>query len=246
MTWSIASCWMDGRCRCRCRCAADSLLILLSRRMWGLGESWLCSERRRRSERVVAVSSPPDVSRKVPLLLHQQDGRSAQPLDRWTQVTRHPPPLHRPPPPPLLIILIIILHRFPMLSKVDASNYRSLGERNKPLVIAVLRGKARPAGQEAAAEAEEDDSFESIPINIEFLQTVRGLAREQEDDFGFGYINGKQWEQFVVKFGISTRVLPRLLLIDMDKEHYLPVPVDVKGHHGFSEYLGKVKSGEIK
>ena len=133
-----------------------------------------------------------------------------------------------------------------MLSKVDASNYRALGERNKPLVIAVLRGKARPAGQEGQAEGEEDDSFESIPINIEFLQTVRGLARELEDDFGFGYLNGKQWEQFVVKFGISTRVLPRLLIIDVQKEHFLPVPVDVKGHHGFSEYLGKVKSGEIK
>jgi hypothetical protein len=30
------------------------------------------------------------------------------------------------------------------------------------------------------------------------------------------------------RYGISTRVLPRLLIMDLDREYYLPVPVDIK------------------
>jgi hypothetical protein len=30
------------------------------------------------------------------------------------------------------------------------------------------------------------------------------------------------------RYGISTRVLPRLLIMDIEKEYYLPVPVDIK------------------
>jgi len=33
------------------------------------------------------------------------------------------------------------------------------------------------------------------------------LTCELQDDFGFGYIDGKQWEQFVVKFS-APRSLP--------------------------------------
>lgn len=60
------------------------------------------------------------------------------------------------------------------------------------------------------------------------------------------FIDGKAWQPFVTKYGISTRVLPRLLIMDVKTEHYLPVPVDVKGHHSICEFLEKVNSGEVK
>jgi len=131
-------------------------------------------------------------------------------------------------------------HRFIMMPKITAQTYRALGERGKPLVIVILRG-ARKRNDDV-----EPPPFEKVPINAEYLAAMRNVAREAEDDYGFGYLDGKQWEQFVVKYGISTRVLPRLLIMDLDREYYLPVPVDIKGHEPTMEYLRKVKSGEVK
>ena len=34
--------------------------------------------------------------------------------------------------------------------------------------------------------------------------------------------------------------------MDLSKEYYLPVPVDVKGHTPTMEFLAKVKSGEVQ
>ena len=131
-------------------------------------------------------------------------------------------------------------HRFIMMPKISASNYRALGERGKPMVIVILRG-ARKKNADG-----ELTPFEKIPINAEYLAAMKGVAREMEDDFGFGYLDGKEWEAFVTKYGITTRVLPRLLLMDLDREYYLPVPVDIKGHEQTVEYLKKVKTGEVK
>lgn len=131
-------------------------------------------------------------------------------------------------------------HRFIMMPKITASNYRALGDRGKPLVIVILRGsRKKNADGETAA-------FEKVPINAEYLSAMKGVAKDMEDDYAFGYLDGKEWEQFVVKYGISTRVLPRLLIMDLAKEYYLPVPVDVKGHEPTLEFLAKVKSGEKK
>mmetsp|Transcript_5010 Transcript_5010/g.9975 ORF Transcript_5010/g.9975 Transcript_5010/m.9975 type:complete len:189 (+) Transcript_5010:101-667(+) len=138
-----------------------------------------------------------------------------------------------------------------MLPKIDVSNYRDIGDRDKPLVIAVMRGRAQaPASAPDAAQAyekqEEEEPFETIPINAEFLSAIKGVAKEKEDDFAFGYLDGKRWQQFVTKYGISTRVLPRLLIMDVATEYYLPVPVDVKGHRATVDFLEKVQSGEVK
>jgi len=131
-------------------------------------------------------------------------------------------------------------HRFTMMPKITSKNYKALGDRGKPLVIVILRGakKKTPDGELPA--------FEKIPINAEYLATMKGVAKDIEDDFAFGYLDGKEWEMFVVKYGITTRVLPRLLIMDLAKEYFLPVPVDIKGHEPTSEYLAKVKSGEVK
>jgi len=116
----------------------------------------------------------------------------------------------------------IVGHRFIMMPQITSQNYKALGERGKPLVIVILRGARK------RSEDEEPPPFEKVPINAEYLAAMKTVAREAEDDFGFGYIDGKQWEQFVLKYGISTRVLPRLLIMDIEKEYYLPVP----GHKG--------------
>ena len=131
-------------------------------------------------------------------------------------------------------------HRFIMMPKISAGNYRALGERGKPMVIVVLRG-ARKKNADG-----ELTPFEKIPINAEYLAAMKGVARDMEDDYGFGYLDGKEWEAFVTKYGITTRVLPRLLLMDLDREYYLPVPVDIKGHEQTVEYLKKVRDGEVR
>jgi hypothetical protein len=40
------------------------------------------------------------------------------------------------------------------------------------------------------------------------------LMCEMQDDFGFGYIDGKQWEQFVLKFSAPPSPPNRFLLLD--------------------------------
>merc|ERR1712127_563764 len=127
-----------------------------------------------------------------------------------------------------------------MMPKITAGNYRALGERGKPMVIVVLRG-ARKKNDDGELKP-----FEKIPINAEYLAAMKGVARDMEDDYGFGYLDGKEWEAFVTKYGITTRVLPRLLMMDLDREYYLPVPVDIKGHEQTVEYLKKVKTGEVR
>jgi len=131
-------------------------------------------------------------------------------------------------------------HRFIMMPKITPANYRALGERGKPLVMVLLRG-AKKTGDDGTMQP-----FEKIPINAEYLASMKAIAKELEDDFGFGYLDGKEWQKFITKYGASTRVLPRLLIMDSEKDYYLPVPVDVKGHDSTMEYLGKAKRGEIR
>jgi hypothetical protein len=45
----------------------------------------------------------------------------------------------------------------------------------------------------------------------------------------FRYLNGKRWHKFIEQYGMSQRVLPRMLIVDAPTEYFLPVPVDVKG-----------------
>ena len=113
-------------------------------------------------------------------------------------------------------------HRFIMMPKITPANYRALGERGKPLVMVLLRG-AKKTGDDGTMQP-----FEKIPINAEYLASMKAIAKELEDDFGFGYLDGKEWQKFITKYGASTRVLPRLLIMDSEKDYYLPVPVDVK------------------
>lgn len=131
-------------------------------------------------------------------------------------------------------------HRFIMMPKITASNYRALGDRGKPLVMVLLRG-SRKKNEDGTSPP-----VEKIPINAEYLAAMKAVARELEDDFAFGYLDGKEWEKFITKYGASTRVLPRLLIMDLAREYYLPVPVDVKGHDATVEYLNKAKSGEVR
>mgnify|MGYP002636075813 CR=1 FL=1 len=134
--------------------------------------------------------------------------------------------------------------RSKMMNKIDHNNYNDLGDRNKPLVISVLRGKSpRPGAKEG--EPEQDDNFEEVPINAEFLGTMKAVAKELEDKFTFGYLDGKRWQQFVVKYGITGRVLPRILVMETVTERHRPVPVDVKGHRGIVDYLELINAGNV-
>jgi len=38
-------------------------------------------------------------------------------------------------------------------------------------------------------------AFEKIPINAEYLVTMKGVAKDVEDDFAFGYLDGKECEK---------------------------------------------------
>jgi len=133
-------------------------------------------------------------------------------------------------------------HRSDILPKVDHTNYRDLAYRGKPIAIAVLRG----AKVKETADDTTVTPVEAVPINAEFLQSMKGVAREMEENFAFGYLDGKQWDQFAQQYGVSQRVLPRLLLIEAPTDYYLPLPVEVKGHRSTVEYLTKVASGEVK
>lgn len=133
-------------------------------------------------------------------------------------------------------------HRGELMTKLDAGNYRDVGNRGKPLAIVVLRGSR---GEKADEDGSKDE-FEKIPINAEFLESMRVVARENEESFSFGYLNGKRWHKFIEQYGMSQRVLPRMLIVDAPTEYFLPVPVDVKGQRGTGEFLEKVAKGEIK
>lgn len=59
------------------------------------------------------------------------------------------------------------------------------------MVMAVMRGRPLPPGmapdsKEAMEAREAMEPFETIPINAEFLTTMRGVAKEKEDNFSFG------------------------------------------------------------
>lgn len=97
----------------------------------------------------------------------------------------------------------------PFISEVDSHNFKSLNSLERVTTLAVLNTKAA-----------------ITPVIIDALDGAASkLSTADNDLFVFGHIDGIKWKRFLKQYEAATT--PRILMLDLSKEHYLSFPIDI-------------------
>ncbi|KAJ6229879.1 protein disulfide-isomerase tmx3 [Anaeramoeba flamelloides] len=113
-----------------------------------------------------------------------------------------------------------------ILPKLTMNSFEKVTVSNKLVAVAII------------------DSKKSVSQN--FLDIIKEVSKER-NDFTFCYLDGRKWSQYIEKFDLTRKMLPKLIVIDYQREIYYEMQSSALGEkYDFIEFLQMVKDKKIQ
>lgn len=96
----------------------------------------------------------------------------------------------------------------PLLTELEAHNFRSMGNKGKILAIAVINPEDAESNKVILQSLSEYSKEKMLQIQVE------------NSPYIFTYMNGMKWAKFLEQFSVSTDDLPQLFLLDVPNRKY--------------------------